>query len=171
MKRRTAGQLLGIFAFLGLAAISLAGQKVQQDNSLLLGDVRLRLGMAEGTARRQLEVHHTITEGGFVITKDGPPFERVGSVSFKDGRFVWATKDWDQRLDQVASVDVIRRLIALVAGKTGCVTGTASIEEPTFRSSTLVIRCPSNRQVEASVSEAPGSSGPSVSLRESYGTP
>jgi hypothetical protein len=106
--------------------------------------------------------------GEHVVTKSGPPFEAPGAVSFKDGRLAWVSKEWDQGLDQTASVEVICRLIGLI-GQEKCVTATTATEEPSFRSSDLVIQCSRNRQIEVSVSETPGQANSTVTMREIYG--
>jgi hypothetical protein len=152
-----------------VGAILSATITAQNGDDFSLGDVRLQLGAPEAAVRRQLDENHTITPGGFVITKNGPPYSQVGSVTFKDGKLSWATKDWDEGLDQSASVEVVRRMIGIIGGRRGCATATVSTEAPTLRRSALVIQCSPVRQVEVSVSEAPGSGKPFVSVQEYYG--
>jgi hypothetical protein len=158
--------LLGLACFAALFSTPVVAQ---DSENFTLGGVRLELGAPEAVVRRQLEEHHTITSGGFVITKGGPPFSSVGSVTFKDGKLAWATKSWDENLDQSASVDVVRRVIAMVGNRRGCVTTTVNEAEPTFRRSALIIRCPSFRQIEVSVGEPPGTNRQFVNVTEYYG--
>ena len=81
---------VGVLCCATLLSASAAGQ---QGDDFSLGGVRLQLGETEAVVRRQLEENHTITPGGLVMTKDGP-YQIVGSVTFKDGKLSWATKDW-----------------------------------------------------------------------------
>lgn len=166
MKNLSRRTCLGLVACLLFTAF-LAGQTTQTDESFVIGGAHLHIGMAEADARRQL-TPDSITPGGIVISESLGP---LGSVSFKNGRLAWATKDWDRGLDQAASVEVIRRLVSLVSGKPGCKAATTELNEPTLRSSTLVIQCSVNRQVEVSVSETPGSGKTFVNVRESFGRP
>ena len=135
----------------------------QDSDFMIVYGVRLQLGMPESAARRQLE-GYTITDGGMVIGGG----ESIGSVSFKNGRLAWATKEWTQGFDQRASVDVIRRLIGVVGAQRSCMAGTTTEEHPSLRRSLLVFQCSSNRQIDVSISETPGSVLPFVTVTEYY---
>jgi hypothetical protein len=134
-----------------------------------LGGVSLRLGMPEAEARRLLEVNHSITARGMLITKGGPPFSVDGAVTFKNGTLSWAAKDWNQGLDQSASVEVVRRLIGILGTRKGCTVETIATEDRRVRRSLLAIRCPGFRQIEVAVGEVPGSGKQVVTVTEYYG--
>jgi hypothetical protein len=139
----------------------------QDDESFSLGGARLVLGMPEATVRRQLGEDNIIT-GGIVTSKIGPPFRLVGWVQFQDGKLSWASKDLIAGVDQRASVEVIQRIISIIGDRRGCSTSTKIDEVPTLRTSLLVIRCSPLRQLQVSVSQAPGHE-PFVNIDEYFG--
>ena len=162
MKFRLAS-LLGVLSLATVLSTTLGGQI--SDGPLLIAGVQLTVGMPEATVREQLARNYTISPGGLLTTKSGPPFEIDGSVTFQAGRLQWASKSWDTGLDQTASVDVVRRIVGMM-GDRSCVATTTKIEEPQFRSVSLLLRCSPTRSIEVSVAETPGTGKQYVNLRE-----
>src|SRR6516164_4300377 len=118
--------------------------RAQEPARITLGTVSLAPGMTEADARAALAECCAISPGGFVTTKNGPPLSLLGVVIFSRGRLIEAQRDWDERLDQEGSADVIRRLIDVVGAAT-CSANVVVDAQPTLRRNALVFTCSPNR--------------------------
>lgn len=83
--------------------LQMAPAKAQQerdDSQIQLGGIPLRLGMVQEDVLRTLtsayKATHVETSPGLwgVTTKNGPPFQLVGSVTFLNGRLIQVVKAW-----------------------------------------------------------------------------
>ncbi len=81
-------------------ALLLPGTVHGQESELVLGEVRLVLGMSQSEALSSLRERYEVTanrnESWLVQERDGSPSQTVGRVSFQDDRLASASKFWFQ---------------------------------------------------------------------------
>ena len=94
---RVSGLTLASAAFW---ALLLPGTVHGQESELVLGEVRLVLGMSQAEALSSLRERYEVTANGneswLVQDRDGSPSQTVGRVSFQDDRLASASKFWFQ---------------------------------------------------------------------------
>jgi len=70
---------------------------VRRESSITLG-AELKLGMPQAEVLEKLadyyEVRKSVPGAWQLLSKNGPPFESFGSVTFHDGRLTYVSKEW-----------------------------------------------------------------------------
>lgn len=100
--------------FLSLLLATLASQA----NELTLGPVTLSIGLERGPVLNSLQAHFTVspncsdTASCLVFKGSQSSGTHVGSVTFKDGRLVAASRQWGDFKDSVNPVLVTKALLA-----------------------------------------------------------
>jgi len=68
---------------------------VKPSAAVILAQTTLRLGMRKAEVIALLAPKYEIQPGGFVVSRDGPPFEFAGAVGFSnDGVLKYVSRDW-----------------------------------------------------------------------------
>lgn len=94
----------------------------------------------------------------WIWSKNGPPYGLIGTIAFKHGRLVAASKDWGPNDAQDRGVPLGRSLYGAISalvrdGVRSCTLSTGQTESPGYENKVAFIRC-ENRTLQISVSRS-----------------
>ena len=101
--------------------------------------------LAQYYGTRKLDSSSTVEQDWLVINKEGPPWQAVRGVSFKDGKLSAASKEWGPQ-DQAKGVEFARSLFGAISelvkqGKKDCWLAIDQKEVPGAESKLAYIVC------------------------------
>jgi hypothetical protein len=122
------------------------------DESILLGQIQLRLGMAEGNVLEKLGEKYDVSEYGrslysaWWVTEKTKPSRLVGSLSFKDGILTSVLKYWTTEGTPDTRAGLADSLFAAVnaferEGRTVCMVSTGSQPTSSYDVRAVFITC------------------------------
>jgi hypothetical protein len=139
----------------GVLAISSLGWKAfgrPTEDTVMLGSIDLRLGMAESIALERLGEKYDVSEFGrgtysvWWVKEKVKPSRIVGSLSFKQGKLTTAMKYWtpvDVPDTQVGFADSLFSAVRAFEreGRTGCIVSTAGQPSDSYEVKAVFISC------------------------------
>jgi hypothetical protein len=167
------------FVFLVLF-ISVSVPVAASGQGILLAGTELRLGMSKGFVQQQLEEKYGLTpsgqDGWIIVSKHGPPYDVIGTVSFKKNKLSWISKSWGSFKDESA-VEFANELYSALAQMKGYSQGAVKVNtatvvaEPGLRVSEISFAV-ANRKVTILLTEGrEDMGGRQVSIQESLTGP
>jgi hypothetical protein len=155
------------------------GQKTPTSkDTLWLGDAELSLGLPRDLVISRLSEKNNIVkidedENTLSIRTKTPPYDVSGEVVFRNGRLVYAMRDWSSDPDAVSFLYTLRSVLIHFGneGKHMCLVSTGGSQGPDGQTQSIAMVCGAKRLIMSVNEIFPGpQKGKSISLQEEIGS-